>query len=174
MTRFWVKIFGLIFAMGVATGIVMEFQFGTNWSAYSPLRGRRLRQRPGRRGDLRLLPGVGLPGAAAVRLGQGRARACTSSPRCMVAAGRPLQRRLDHRGQLLAADPGRATTSWSTAAGPRAEIVDFWAVVFNPSTLDRLSHTLHGRLAGRGLPRAQCQRLLPAQEAATRTSPWPR
>jgi len=30
MTRFWVKIFGLIFALGVATGIVMEFQFGTN------------------------------------------------------------------------------------------------------------------------------------------------
>lgn len=29
-TRFWVKIFGLIFAMGVASGIVMEFQFGTN------------------------------------------------------------------------------------------------------------------------------------------------
>ena len=35
MTRFWVKIFGLIFALGVATGIVMEFQFGTNWSVYS-------------------------------------------------------------------------------------------------------------------------------------------
>src|SRR5512139_3765889 len=35
MTRFWVRIFGLTFALGVATGIVMEFQFGTNWSAYS-------------------------------------------------------------------------------------------------------------------------------------------
>ncbi len=35
MTRFWVKIFGLIFALGVASGIVMEFQFGTNWAAYS-------------------------------------------------------------------------------------------------------------------------------------------
>ncbi|MGD8726107.1 MAG: cytochrome ubiquinol oxidase subunit I, partial [Gemmatimonadales bacterium] len=35
MTKFWVKIFGLIFALGVASGIVMEFQFGTNWSAYS-------------------------------------------------------------------------------------------------------------------------------------------
>ncbi len=34
MTKFWVKIFGLVFAVGVATGIVMEFQFGTNWSAY--------------------------------------------------------------------------------------------------------------------------------------------
>ena len=35
MTRFWVRIFGLTFAIGVATGIVMEFQFGTNWAAYS-------------------------------------------------------------------------------------------------------------------------------------------
>ena len=35
MTRFWVRIFGLVFALGVASGIVMEFQFGTNWSAYS-------------------------------------------------------------------------------------------------------------------------------------------
>ena len=35
MTKFWVRVFGLIFAVGVATGIVMEFQFGTNWSAYS-------------------------------------------------------------------------------------------------------------------------------------------
>ena len=34
-TRFWTKIFALNFAMGVATGIVMEFQFGTNWAAYS-------------------------------------------------------------------------------------------------------------------------------------------
>lgn len=35
MARFWTKIFGLIFALGVATGIVMEFQFGTNWATYS-------------------------------------------------------------------------------------------------------------------------------------------
>ena len=33
--KFWTKIFGLNFAMGVATGIVMEFEFGTNWAAYS-------------------------------------------------------------------------------------------------------------------------------------------
>ena len=32
MSKFWVKIFGLIFAVGVATGSVMEFEFGTNWS----------------------------------------------------------------------------------------------------------------------------------------------
>ncbi len=35
MTKFWGLLFGINFAMGVATGIVMEFQFGTNWAYYS-------------------------------------------------------------------------------------------------------------------------------------------
>ncbi len=33
--RFWIKIFGLNFALGVVTGVPMEFQFGTNWAAFS-------------------------------------------------------------------------------------------------------------------------------------------
>lgn len=32
MTQFWGKLFGINFAMGVTTGITLEFQFGTNWS----------------------------------------------------------------------------------------------------------------------------------------------
>jgi cytochrome d ubiquinol oxidase subunit I len=35
MTRFWMKLFGINFAIGVATGIILEFEFGTNWSNYS-------------------------------------------------------------------------------------------------------------------------------------------
>ena len=35
MTKFWGLLFGINFAMGVATGITLEFQFGTNWSYYS-------------------------------------------------------------------------------------------------------------------------------------------
>ncbi|MCR5820418.1 MAG: cytochrome ubiquinol oxidase subunit I [Bacteroidaceae bacterium] len=34
-TRFWQRMFGINFAMGVATGIILEFEFGTNWSNYS-------------------------------------------------------------------------------------------------------------------------------------------
>ena len=34
-TRFWMRIFGINFAIGVATGIILEFEFGTNWSNYS-------------------------------------------------------------------------------------------------------------------------------------------
>ena len=35
MTDFWLKVFALTFALGVATGVVMEFEFGTNWSVFS-------------------------------------------------------------------------------------------------------------------------------------------
>lgn len=35
LTRFWMTLFGINFAIGVATGIILEFEFGTNWSSYS-------------------------------------------------------------------------------------------------------------------------------------------
>jgi cytochrome bd ubiquinol oxidase subunit I len=35
LTKFWMKLFGINFVIGVATGIILEFQFGTNWSNYS-------------------------------------------------------------------------------------------------------------------------------------------
>ena len=35
ITKFWMRLFGINFAIGVATGIILEFEFGTNWSNYS-------------------------------------------------------------------------------------------------------------------------------------------
>src|SRR5215204_1405197 len=37
--RFWIRIFGINFAVGVVTGIPMEFQFGTNWASFSKYAG---------------------------------------------------------------------------------------------------------------------------------------
>src|SRR5579863_9863962 len=37
--RFWTRIFGISFALGVVTGIPMEFQFGTNWAEFSRVAG---------------------------------------------------------------------------------------------------------------------------------------
>ena len=34
-TKFWMKLFAINFAVGIATGIILEFEFGTNWSNYS-------------------------------------------------------------------------------------------------------------------------------------------
>jgi len=39
--RFWIRIFGINFAVGVGTGISMEFQFGTNWARFSRYAGER-------------------------------------------------------------------------------------------------------------------------------------
>jgi cytochrome d ubiquinol oxidase subunit I len=39
LARFWAKVFGVNFAMGVVTGIPMEFQFGTNWARFSSYAG---------------------------------------------------------------------------------------------------------------------------------------
>ena len=39
MTRFWGKLYGINFALGVTTGLTMEFQFGTNWARFSRLSG---------------------------------------------------------------------------------------------------------------------------------------
>ena len=39
VARFWARVFGLNFAMGVVTGILMEFQFGTNWARYARFAG---------------------------------------------------------------------------------------------------------------------------------------
>ena len=39
MTKFWMRLFGINFAVGVAGGLILEFQFGTNWSNYSWLVG---------------------------------------------------------------------------------------------------------------------------------------
>jgi cytochrome bd-type quinol oxidase subunit 1 len=44
--RFWAKIFGLNFAVGVVTGIPMEFQFGTNWARFSEYSGGVIGQTP--------------------------------------------------------------------------------------------------------------------------------
>src|SRR5690606_4498446 len=35
LSQFWIQVFGVAFAMGVVSGIVMSFQFGTNWSNFS-------------------------------------------------------------------------------------------------------------------------------------------
>lgn len=140
MTKFWTKVFALTFAVGVATGVVMEFEFGTNWATYSRYVG-----------DI-----FGSPLAAealfaffleSVFLGVLLFGWNKVSPKMhfvstiMVALGSTLS-----AFWILVAN------SWMhTPAGfeivtengvTRAIITDFWAMVFNPSTLDRLTHTV--------------------------------
>ena len=79
--HFWSKAFAVNFGMGVVSGLVMAYEFGTNWSGFSAFAG-------GVTGPLlayevltAFFLEAGFLGVDAVRLAQGRARGCTSSPR---------------------------------------------------------------------------------------------
>ncbi len=140
MTRFWVRVFGLIFAIGVATGIVMEFQFGTNWSNYSRYVGDVFGSALAAEGVFAFFLESGF--LAVLLFGWDKV-----SPRMhffatiMVALGSHFS-----AIWIIVANSWMHTPAGfhivQTTSGFRAEIVDFWAVVFNPSMIDRLTHTL--------------------------------
>jgi cytochrome d ubiquinol oxidase subunit I len=142
MTRFWVKIFGLIFAIGVATGIVMEFQFGTNWSVYSRFVGDVFGSALAAEGVFAFFLESGF--LAILLFGWDRV-----SPKVhflstvMVALGATFS-----AIWIIVANSWQQTPAGHHIVqhGPvsRAEITDFWGLVFNPSTVDRLSHTVMG------------------------------
>jgi len=134
--KFFGKILGLTFAVGVATGIVMEFQFGTNWAEYSKFVG-----------DV-----FGAPLAAEAVfafflessfLGLylfGRERVSKGVhwfSALMVAVGSTLS-----AFWIIVANSWQQTPAGYVVQNGRAELVDFWAAVFNPSTLPRFFHTM--------------------------------
>lgn len=136
MARFWVRIFTICFAVGVATGITMEFSFGTNWADYSRFVG----------------PIFGAPLAAealfaffleSVFLGVllfGRGKV---SPRFYTVSGW-----LVWFGSALSALWIIIANSWmQTPAGyevvdGRAVMTDFFAAALNNSTIERYVHTV--------------------------------
>lgn len=142
MTRFWARIFGLSFAMGVASGIVMEFQFGTNWSNYSRFVGDVFGSVLAAEGIFAFFLESGF--LAIVLFGWDRvSRRVHFFATCMVALG-----------SVFSAIWIVVANSWQqTPAGfhlveragmIRAEVTDFAQVVFNPSSMMRLAHVLLG------------------------------
>jgi cytochrome d ubiquinol oxidase subunit I len=142
LTRFWVKIFGLIFALGVATGIVMEFQFGTNWATYSRYVGDVFGSALAAEGIFAFFLESGF--LAILLFGWDRVKPRTHFIATILVA----------LGAHFSAVWIVVANSWQqTPAGhhivehglsARAEVVDFWQVVFNPSFLDRISHVFMG------------------------------
>lgn len=147
MTHFWVSIFALIFGIGVATGIVMEFQFGTNWANYSRFVGDVFGSALAAEGLFAFFLESGF--LAILVFGWDRVSKTTHFLATLLVC----------LGAHFSAIWIVVANSWQqTPAGfhlvthnglTRAEITDFWAMVFNPSTLDRLSHVIPGAwLAG--------------------------
>lgn len=138
MARFWVKVFALSFAVGVASGITMEFQFGTNWAGYSRFVG-----------DI-----FGAPLAAeaviafflestflaVLLLGWNRV-----SPRVhvlsafMVAIGATIS-----AFWIIVANSWQQTPAGYHLVNGRAELTSFAQAVFNASTMPRFLHTVCG------------------------------
>jgi cytochrome bd ubiquinol oxidase subunit I len=144
--RFWTKIFGLNFALGVATGIVMEFQFGTNWAAYSRYVGDVFGSALAAEGIFAFFLESGF--LAVLIFGWEKVSAKMHFFATLMVA----------LGSIFSAIWIVVAISWQqTPAGfvirdfatpggtvKRAEITDFWSVVFNPSAMDRLVHVLIG------------------------------
>src|SRR5512137_515800 len=147
--RFWTGIFALNFAIGVATGIVMEFQFGTNWAAYSRFVGDVFGSALAAEGIFAFFLESGF--LALLVFGWDRI-----SPRmhffstCMVALGSVFssiwivvanswqQTPAGHHVVPMLRDGQPLLIDGQPVL--RAEIVDFWALIFNPSTVHRLVH----------------------------------
>ncbi|MGF1533575.1 MAG: cytochrome ubiquinol oxidase subunit I [Bernardetiaceae bacterium] len=144
---FWTKIFALTFGIGVATGIVMEFEFGTNWATYSRYVGDVFGSALAAEGIFAFALESGFLGV--LLFGWNRI-----SPRVHFVATVGV-----FLGSMFSAVWIVVANSWQqTPAGyhivgegvrARAEITDFWAMVFNPSSVERLLHVWLGAfLAG--------------------------
>lgn len=145
--KFWTRIFALTFSMGVATGIVMEFEFGTNWSTYSRYVGDVFGSALAAEGVFAFFLESGF--LAILLFGWNRVgpklHFFSSLMVCLGAHFSAIW--------IVVANSWMQTPTGFHVVGEglkaRAEIVDFWAMVFNPSSMMRLSHVLIGAwLAG--------------------------
>jgi cytochrome bd ubiquinol oxidase subunit I len=142
MARFWTKVFALTFAIGVATGIVMEFEFGTNWATYSRFVGDVFGSALAAEGIFAFFLESGF--LAVLLFGWDKvSRKVHFFSTCMVCLGAHFS-----AVWIVVANSWMQTPAGYHIVGQgmhaRAEITNFWAMVFNPSSMDRLFHVLCG------------------------------
>jgi len=142
MTEFWIRVFALIFAIGVATGIVLEFEFGTNWAEYSRYVGDIFGSALAAEGIFAFFLESGF--LAILLFGWNRVKPSVHYfATIMVAFGAHFS-----AVWIIIANSWMQTPTGYHIVGEglkaRAEITDFWAMVFNPSSVDRLTHSIMG------------------------------
>jgi len=142
MARFWTRIFALTFAIGVATGIVMEFEFGTNWATYSRFVGDVFGSALAAEGIFAFFLESGF--LAVLLFGWDKVgRKMHFFSTCMVSLGAHFS-----AVWIVVANSWMQTPAGYHIEGQgmhaRAVVTDFWQVVFNPSSVERLCHTVCG------------------------------
>jgi len=142
LAKFWTKIFGLTFALGVATGLVQAFGFGTNWSRYSRFTGDVFGGALGAEGVFAFFLEAGFLGI-------------------MMFGWERVSKKVHYLSTILVCLGAHFSAVWivvanswmQTPAGfqlvtdgveTKAVITDFWQMVFNPSSVDRLVHVILG------------------------------
>lgn len=138
LTKFWMTLFGINFAIGVATGIILEFEFGTNWSNYSWFVG-----------DIFGAP-LAIEGILAFFLE-------STFVAVMFFGWNKVSKKFHLISTWLVAIGASLSALWILVANAwmqnpvgmifnpetaRNEMVDFWAVLFNPVAVDKFLHTI--------------------------------
>ena len=142
LAKFWTKIFGLTFALGVATGLVQIFGFGTNWSRYSRFIGDVFGSALGAEGVFAFFLEAGFLGI-------------------MMFGWEKVSKKVHYLSTILVCLGAHFSSVWIVVANSwmqtpqgfkiiddgvesKAVVTDFWQMVFNPSSADRLIHVILG------------------------------
>ena len=160
LAHFWTKIFGLIFSIGVATGIVMEFEFGTNWAAYSRFVGDIFGSALAAEGIFAFMLEAGF--LSLLLFGWNKVGPKTHFfATCMVCLGShfsaiwilianswmqtPAGFHLERiTGAIHTRLPSGYIVQASDMGHVRAVVDNFWMMIGNPSSLNRICHVVFG------------------------------
>ncbi len=144
LARFWTKIFAITFGLGVATGIVMEFEFGTNWATYSRFVGDVFGSALAAEGIFAFALESGFLGV--LLFGWNRVKPVVHF---IATLGVWLGSMFSAVWIVIANSWQQTPTGYHIVGeglNARAEITDFWAMIFNPSSVDRVLHVWIGAL----------------------------
>ncbi|MXP62325.1 cytochrome ubiquinol oxidase subunit I [Roseomonas sp. M0104] len=135
--RYWLKVFAIAFAMGVVSGVVMSYQFGTNWSAFSDRIGNVIGPVMGYEVLTAFFLEAGFLGIMLFGLERfGKRLHFTAT--CLVALGTLIS-----AFWILSANSWMHTPQgYSIAPDGRFMPEDWWAIIFNPSFPFRFVHTV--------------------------------
>ncbi len=141
MAKFWINVFTLVFAVGVATGITMEFEFGTNWAEYSRFVGDIFGAPLAAEGIMAFFLESTFLGMLIFGWKKLSVKTHWFSA-LMVAVGSTLS-----AFWIIVANSWQQTPAGYEVVNGRAVLTNFWAAAFNASTLERYTHVIVSALA---------------------------